>query len=102
MTLKRWAIKYPRESIPVLNLLRFMYWPHTKRKTRFYESIVAPNHILNELILKGTNQTYDTVKTRLKKSDYSFTFFEATFFDKTHTRMTEEDYRSFALTDAEG
>lgn len=66
------------------------------------ESIVAPNHILNELILKGTNQTYDTVKTRLKKSDYSFTFFEATFFDKTHTRMTEEEYRSFALTDAEG
>lgn len=54
------------------------------------------------MILKGTNQTYDTVKTRLKKSDYSFTFFEATFFDKTHTRMTEEDYRSFALTDAEG
>ena len=66
------------------------------------ESIIAPNHILNELILKGTNQTYDTVITRLRKSDYSFTFFEATFRDKTHTGLTEEDYRSFGLTDAEG
>lgn len=66
------------------------------------ESIPAPNHILNELILKGTNQTYDSVKTRLKKSDYSFTFFEATFLEKTNTRITDADYRSFNLTDADG
>lgn len=66
------------------------------------ESIVAPNHILNELILKGTNQTYDTVITRLKKADYSFTFLEATFLEQTHTKMTEEDYLSFNLMDADG
>ena len=66
------------------------------------ESIVAPNHILNELILKGTNQTYDTIKTSYKKSDYSFTFFEATFFDTTHTRIKAEDYRSFNLVDENG
>ncbi len=66
------------------------------------ESIVAPNHILNELILKGTNQTYDTIKTRLRKADYSFTFLEATFFEQTHTKMTEADYLSFNLVDTDG
>lgn len=66
------------------------------------ESIVAPNHILNELILKGTNQTYDTIKTRYKKSDYSFTFFEATFFETTHTRIKPEDYLSFNLVAEDG
>ena len=34
------------------------------------ESIIAPPHILNELVLKGLNQTYDTLKTNYKKSDY--------------------------------
>lgn len=66
------------------------------------ESIVAPRHILNELVLKGTNQTYDTLATGYKKSDYSFTFLEATFYEKTNTRMTETDYRSFGLMREDG
>lgn len=63
------------------------------------ESIIAPTHILNELILKGSNQTYDAIGTRLLKSDYSFSFLEATFYDRTKTRLTESDYRSFNLCD---
>lgn len=66
------------------------------------ESIVAPRHILNELVLKGTNQTYDTLATGYRKSDYSFTFLEATFYEKTNTRMTEADYRSFGLVREDG
>lgn len=63
------------------------------------QSIVAPNHILNELILKGTNQTYDTIRTAHKKPDYSFSFFEATFLEKTHAKLMEENYVSFGLVD---
>jgi len=66
------------------------------------ESIIAPSHILNELVLKGLNQTYDTLKTNYKKSDYSFTFFEATFYDITRTKITESDYLSFNLVDKDG
>lgn len=66
------------------------------------ESIIAPPHILNELVLKGLNQTYDTLKTNYKKSDYSFTFFEATFYDITRTKITESDYLSFNLVDKDG
>lgn len=46
------------------------------------QSIKAPRHILEELILKGQNRTYDSIVTRYLKRDYSFTFFEATFFRK--------------------
>jgi len=66
------------------------------------ESIVAPSHILNELILKGNNQTYDTLVTNHQKRDYSFEFFEATFLEITHTKLTESDYRSFNLINSEG
>lgn len=66
------------------------------------QSIKAPKHILEELILKGQNRTYDSIVTRYLKRDYSFTFFEATFFEKTHTKFTESDYVSFSLMTNDG
>ena len=66
------------------------------------QSIIAPKYILEELILKGQNKTYDSIVTSYLKQDYSFTFFEATFFEKTFTRMTDADYISFSLMNSEG
>lgn len=66
------------------------------------QSIIAPRHILEELILKGQNKTYDSIVTHCLKKDYSFTFFEATFYEKTYTRLTEGDYISFSLMDSDG
>ena len=43
------------------------------------QSIKAPRYILEELILKGQNKTYDSIIKSYKKDMYSFTFFEATF-----------------------
>ena len=37
------------------------------------ESVIAPDYIVNELILKGTNQSFDTLTTDAVKKDYSFT-----------------------------
>lgn len=66
------------------------------------QSMKAPRHILEELILKGQNKTYDSIITSYSKSNYSFTFFEATFLEKTLTKLNQSDYISFSLMNAEG
>ena len=61
------------------------------------ESVPAPDHILNELILKGTNRTFDAITTEYKKEDYSFTLLEATYRQRTRLRFEPSDYHSFGL-----
>lgn len=36
------------------------------------ESVIAPNYILNQLVLKGMNRTYDTLASEYDFKDYSF------------------------------
>ena len=66
------------------------------------QSIKAPKYILEELILKGQNKTYDSIITIYQKKLYSFTFFEATFLERIHTKITESDYLSFSLMNDDG
>ncbi len=66
------------------------------------ESIVAPDHMLNELILKGTNRSFDAMITDARKEDYSFTLLEATYLEKTGIHFTSSDYISFGLADKHG
>jgi len=61
------------------------------------ESIPAPDHILNELILKGTNRTYDSIATEFRKEDYSCTLLEATYLQRTKLHFDLTDYQSFGL-----
>lgn len=61
------------------------------------ESVPAPDHILHELILRGTSQTFDTLPTQFKKSDYSFTLLEATYLQRTRIHFEPQDYQSFSL-----
>ena len=61
------------------------------------ESVPAPEHILNELILRGTNQTYDAIPTQFAKNDYSFTLLEATYLQRTKLHFESKDYESFGL-----
>ena len=65
------------------------------------ESAPAPDHIINELILKGTNRTFDAVSTEYRKEDYSFTLLEATYRQRTNLRFDPSDYHSFGLVDSE-
>lgn len=55
------------------------------------ESIVAPDYLLRELILKGTNRTFDTLITDSKKADYSFTLLEATYLERTKLHFGPTD-----------
>ena len=66
------------------------------------ESVPAPEHVLNELILKGQNKTYDSSLTTHKKEDYSFTLMEATYLQRTDLKFEAKDYVSFGLTDKNG
>lgn len=66
------------------------------------ESIVAPDYILNELILKGKNQSFDALTSDVKKEDYSFTLLEATYYERTLLKMEPKDYFSFCLADKKG
>ena len=66
------------------------------------QSMKAPKYILEELILKGQNKTYDSIITVYQKKLYSFTFFEATFLERIHTKITESDYLSFSLMNTDG
>ena len=59
------------------------------------DSLKAPDHMLHELILKGTHQSFDAVVTKALKSDYSFTLFEATYRGCTGKRIEPTDYISF-------
>lgn len=66
------------------------------------ESVIAPDYIVNELILKGTNRSFDTLVTDAVKKDYSFTLLEATYLERTGLHFEPEDYVSFGLADKRG
>ena len=61
------------------------------------ESVPTPDYILNELILKGTNRTYDALVTEYKRESYSFTLLEATYRERTRIPWEERNYISFGL-----
>ncbi len=66
------------------------------------ESIPAPAHILNELILKGKGQTYDSIDSGLSKDDFAFTVLKSSFLQNTHTHFSESDFASFSLVLSNG
>jgi len=66
------------------------------------ESVPAPDHILNELILKGSNRTFDSIISEFRKDDYSFTLLEATYLQRTQLRFDPTDYVSFGLATKDG
>ncbi|MCL2190233.1 MAG: putative DNA binding domain-containing protein [Defluviitaleaceae bacterium] len=83
------------------------YYTPSKDTKRAYvrignESVLAPDYMLNELILKGGNRTYDIIPTNFKKEDYSFSLLEATYRHRTKSRFQPSDYVSFGLATDEG
>lgn len=67
------------------------------------ESIAAPQHILNSLILKGQNMTFDALPSPYKLSDVSFTYLKATFKNRLNEpEITDRDLASFGLILSDG
>ena len=66
------------------------------------QSIVAPEHILNSLILKGKNLTFDALPTNYKINDLSFTLLSATIKENTNKKFNEnKDFFSLGLANNE-
>lgn len=66
------------------------------------ESVSASDYTVNELILKGSNLSYDAIVTGEKRSRYSFTLLEATYRERAGIPFEISDYISFGLTDSDG
>lgn len=64
------------------------------------QSIPAPAHILQNLILKGKNITFDSLPSEYNVGDLSFTLLAATIKDKTGKKFDKDrDYVSLGLVD---
>ena len=66
------------------------------------ESIEAPVSLLSELILRGSNRTFDSVVTGHLKKDFSFAYLQAKFLQQTGTRFEERDFVSFGIANTGG
>lgn len=66
------------------------------------ETVVAPDYVVNELILKGTNRSFDALISGVHKDEHSFTLLEATYRERTGIPFSMADYVSFGLADREG
>lgn len=61
------------------------------------ESVPAPDYMLSELILKGTNRTFDSLTTEFKREDHSFNLLEATYRERALIPWEKRNYISFGL-----
>ena len=78
------------------------YYDYDGRKEAYIrsgnESIPAPKHILNNLILKGQNETYDELPSKYHLEDVSFTLLNATLKKETLKEIDrDKDYISLEL-----
>lgn len=82
------------------------YYVHDHHYTAYIrmgdESVPATDYQLNELILKGRNETYDSQITERLRTDYSFTLLEATYLHTLNQHMSDSDYVSFGLAVEDG
>lgn len=63
------------------------------------ESIEAPNYILNEMILRGIGQTYDSIITDKLFENFSFDYLKTKYFERLNLRIINEDFVSFNLSE---
>lgn len=83
------------------------YYNSDGRKTAYIragnQSIEAPDHVLQNLILKGQNKTFDCLPSEYRKDDVSFTLLDATLKKETGTPINiNRDYISLNLINTEG
>ena len=65
------------------------------------ESIVAPNHILHELILDGMNESFDALVSKYDAKDYAFTKLRERYKVWTGNSFDDKYFISFGLVDEE-
>jgi ATP-dependent DNA helicase RecG len=66
------------------------------------ESVVASMSKHKELVLKGSNMSYDSLVSRWKFEDMAFTVIRATYFKRTNRSFEDSDYESFGIVNEKG
>lgn len=66
------------------------------------ESVSASPIQLRELVLKGSNRSYDSLKSEFDFSKMAFTKLKSVYYQRTKNDFHESDYESFGLVDSKG
>lgn len=66
------------------------------------ESVVASTSKHKELVLKGSNMSYDSLVSRCRFEDMAFTVLRATYFKRTNRSFEDSDYESFGIINEKG
>lgn len=66
------------------------------------ESVIAPDYVLNQLILKGMNRTYDELSSEYDFKDYAFSKLRERYKVWTGNSMEEKLFDSFEIRDENG
>ncbi len=61
------------------------------------ESVVAGMSKHKELVLNGSNISYDSLTSRWRFEEKAFTVLHATYFKRTNSSFEESDYESFGI-----
>lgn len=66
------------------------------------ESVIAPDYVLNQLILKGMNRTYDALSSEYSFKDYAFSKLRERYKAWTRNSMEDKLFDSFEIRDSNG
>lgn len=66
------------------------------------ESVIAPSYVLNQLLLKGMNRTYDALVSEYDFKDYAFSKLRERYKVWTGNSMEEKLFDSFEMRDEYG
>ena len=66
------------------------------------ESVIAPDYVLNQLILKGMNRTYDALASEYDFKDYAFSKLRERYKVWTGNSMEDKLFDSFDIRDNHG
>lgn len=66
------------------------------------QSVQATSQQLSELVLKGSNSTYDSLLSKYSFDNMAFTKLKSVFYQQTGHSFEESDYESFGLIDEKG
>lgn len=66
------------------------------------ESVVASMSKHKELVLKGSNMSYDSLVSHWQFKDMAFTVLRSTYYKRTHRSFEDSDYESFGIIDENG
>ena len=66
------------------------------------ESVIAPSYVLNQLLLKGMNRTYDALTSEYNFKDYAFSKLRERYKTWTGSSMEEKLFDSFEMRDQYG